>query len=120
METSKLLAQELTNSNYGYISVSHGTLRSQDLLPAFYDAFNFYRNPEDQEAEDLSNEIDTHLAKAWLEDKTADFWESELCMDFMLTLEDALGDICPEGYYFGTLEGDLSDFGFWQVQDFEE
>lgn len=36
-----------------------------------------------------------------------------------MTVE-ALDAICPEGTYFGTLEGDGSDFGFWPCLDSDD
>ena len=35
---------------------------------------------------------------------------SEIVNDLM----DALNEYAPDGYYFGAIEGDGSDFGFWQ------
>jgi len=30
---------------------------------------------------------------------------------------DALNEYAPDGYYFGAIEGDGSDFGFWAIED---
>lgn len=35
-------------------------------------------------------------------------------------LYDALNERAPEGFYFGTLEGDGSCYGFWKGEDDEE
>ena len=119
METSKLLAQELADSDYGYLSVSHGTLRSQDLLPAFLSTLDTYRNPSDTEAADLVAQARQEVPQdAWNNDAHP-YWNTEEA-GYLIneTLFDALNAICPEGcYYFGTLEGDASDFGFWPCME---
>jgi len=45
------------------------------------------------------------------------FWGSEEAMWDMEALTDALQALCPTFVYFGTLEGDGSDFGFWADMD---
>ena len=120
METSKLVAQELAVSDYGYLSVSHETLRSQDLLPAFLSTLDTYRNPSDTEAADLVAQVRQEVpTEAWNNDAHP-YWNTEEA-GYLIneTLFDALNAICPEGYYFGTLEGDASDFGFWPCPEEE-
>ena len=76
-------------------SISTGTLRTEDLLPAFVSAL-----------EALGGAIDTG---DWNDPEQAT-WDME-------ALTDALQTLCPPFVYFGTLEGDGSDFGFWPDMD---
>jgi len=92
-------------------SVSVGTLRTQDLLPAFdrelrgFDAskatmlFDFYGGPGNG---DFLPDDDPW----WTGDAPADWLE-----DVVLALE----SIAPEGMTFGALEGDGADFGWWPI-----
>src|SRR5438045_6239700 len=97
----------------GYIcagTVSHGTLRTQDLLRAFADEYErlvpFNSLALVHEARGAADLIDH-------DDATAD--DCEAGSEIVNELADALDDIAHrEGdYYFGTTEGDGSDFGFW-------
>jgi hypothetical protein len=52
----------------------------------------------------------------WLEDegsKIDAYLESEECAWDLETISQALEELAPPFTYFGTLEGDGSDFGFW-------
>ena len=72
-------------------SISTGTLRTEDLLPAFESAL-----------EALGGAIDT-----------GDWNDPEQATWDMAAFESALNDRCPPFVYFGTLPGDGADFGFW-------
>jgi hypothetical protein len=113
--------------------VSWGTLRTGDLIEAFTDALRIY-DPERaaairKEYTDVFGPIDAEherLYQAGEYTPWADVCE-ELCYDssdfaeqasYLVNeaLFDALSDCAPEGCYFGTSEGDGSDFGFWQSE----
>ena len=87
----------------------HGTLRSEDLLQAF--ASELYRlaggTGEGDQPQGIINEAMDLLDNA-SEEKFEEF-ASELVTELM----DALNEYAPDGYYFGAIEGDGSDFGFW-------
>jgi len=86
-------------------SISTGTLRTEDLLPAFAEAYRPFnahgplikicdaviRGGKDVEEEDLGDIIDR--------------------------LQHNLNEICPPFVYFGTHPGDGADFGFWPDWD---
>ena len=82
-------------------SISHGTLRNEDLLDVFA-----------TELQRLQGHADENIASAfWHLDNAPDAEHaSELINE---TLFDALNDYAPPFCYFGTLEGDGADFGFW-------
>ena len=72
-------------------SVSTGTLRTEDLIPAFRNALAATGN---------SGSLALHEPP--VDDR-----------DELATLEIALQEACPPFVYFGSLEGDGADFGFW-------
>ena len=103
----------MTDSEVEIGTVSHGTLRPEDLIPAFM--FELER-------------LDGAAAAALTERYAGEGWPrsmdglsfGEYITDhpeesgwLLESLFDALGEIAPPGCYFGSLEGDGSDFGFW-------
>lgn len=88
-------------------SISHGTLRSEDLIIAF--AYELERLDGDSEL--------IAKARALVKDENGHYTEPEYASEMVNELSDALQGFAPEGCYFGTLEGDGSDFGFWQNEE---
>ena len=41
--------------------------------------------------------------------------DSEIASEVVNDLQDALNEYAPDGMYFGSLEGDGADFGWWYV-----
>lgn len=84
----------------------HGTLRDEDLIPAFMGLLK-----------DLDEDRAREVAESWgYETTPADIGyaaRGELTAELM----DALNEVAPEGYYFGSIEGDGSDFGFWRTEE---
>lgn len=92
-------------------SISHGTLRPQDLFPAFYDEAKS-RFPENNNVKNLA------FVVAVLDDVNDDdfseaFYASEYCQDAINDLQDILNEDLPPFMYFGSHPGDGSDFGYW-------
>lgn len=87
-------------------SVSWGTHLPQDLIPRFIDTLA---------------QLDPHKAKVFRAELPEDlepndpYWESEEAQWLLEELFDTLDEFAPDGYYFGSHEGDGSDFGFWPV-----
>lgn len=85
----------------------HGTHRPQDLIPAFIGALT-----------ELAPERATALTAQYpvtIADPEADYF---LGADALVReLFDALEACAPEGWYFGAIEGDGSDFGFWRAEE---
>lgn len=87
-------------------SISHGTMRTQDLIPAFMEVIR-----DTPEYVQLVNAVPSHA----LEDKSAAWWESEEASLLLESLFDTLDGYSPEGYSFGAHPGDGSDYGYWET-----
>ena len=103
-------------------SISTGTLRTQDLIPAFtYKMGELTHDP----VSNTSKYPTEAMAKLWDEAihliGTDQWWtldpEDSGVDDLLNDLTDALDELCPPFVYFGTLEGDGADFGFWADQN---
>ena len=87
-------------------TIIHATMRPQDLVPVFLETIETI-DPASMIG--VSETLPVDDADPW--------WESEDCAYFLNeTLFDALNDLAPEGYYFGSHPGDGSDYGFWEVE----
>ncbi len=82
-------------------TVSHGTLRTEDLIPVFLD---------------LLREIDPDCAKMIINEYDVKHSGHEMVNDLI----DILNEYAPDYCYFGSHEGDGSDFGFWPDMDLIE
>lgn len=95
---------QATNQDFPfYGTVSHGTMRKEDLIPAFVETLHALDTNEEHtdliaEACDLDHDYDSEQADYILDD-----------------LFDALDALAPDGYYFGAHPGDGADYGFWPV-----
>ena len=100
-------------------SISHGTLRTQDLLPVFLETFMALGGnvPADLECGSYIEYLNWPNPETTACDEDDKFWASEDAMWDMEALTDGLNNLCPPFVYFGTLEGDGSDFGFWPDMD---
>jgi len=101
----------MTTSKIQAGTVSHGTLRTGDLIGAF--ASELSRHTIYTDAPLLKD------AAAWLDQEAAGCECDERGCEILDELFDALNDIAPEGMHFGALEGDGSDFGFWYTHEYE-
>lgn len=91
-------------------SISHCTLRTVDLLEAFADELDRLESERDDVAE--ARAVLTLHNAGWL--TIADSGEAS---ELVQALQDALNEFAPSYCYFGTTEGDGSDFGFWPSLD---
>ena len=87
-------------------TVIHATLRPQDLVPAFLERLHSL------EPETHARLLTDFRCIALSDDDP--WWDSEDCAHFLNEdLFDALNNCAPDYVYFGSHEGDGSDFGFW-------
>ena len=98
-------------------SISHGTLRTQDLLRSFMKTLmdvNIQRYEEiwlDEFVVSLYN--DSVIYELPDDDE---WWDSPHAYYLLAMAQTALDEIAPEGMYFGAHEGDGCDFGFWSYE----
>lgn len=104
-------------------TVIYGTMRPEDLIPAFMDQISLMIEhghptiePKDgQEAVQAVGAIHAGLGAIERAAEHPEYFESEDASWDLETLFDILNSLAPEGYYFGAHEGDGSDYGFWEV-----
>ena len=99
--------------------VSCDTLKAEDLLPKFWTA-----------AEGLAVLLDrpqllnpatlASLTKLVGEDSKEADWDDEEAAQTLEELHEALSEVAPAGFYFGSQEGDGACFGFWLDQEWAD
>lgn len=94
-------------------TVSHGTMRNEDLLPDFTWLLEQIGSINDAALVAECNKF-LDLAGA---DETGETWSTETAHDMVIACFDALDAHAPAYCYFGAHEGDGSDFGFWPSWD---
>ena len=96
-------------------SISTGTQRTQDLLPVFLETFIALGGnvPSDLECGSYIEYLNWPNPETTACNEDDKFWDSEDAMWDMEALTNGLNNLCPPFVYFGTLEGDGADFGFW-------
>ena len=92
-------------------TISHGTLRPQDLLEAFADELDRLE-PDHDLAVEARAVLALVNAKWSILDDMAD-----AVSGLLGEMQDALSENAPPYCYFGSHEGDGSDFGFWPSLD---
>ena len=91
-------------------TVISGTLRPQDLIPAFTDEL-MVRDPH---LETLAGS-DWTIPTGVLGNDDHEWWASDDCMALIERLHISLNEVAPQGTVFGAHDGDGADFGFWPV-----
>lgn len=91
-------------------TVSHGTLRGADLMISFAEELN--RLEPDHDLVKEAEAVQTLWSAGW-----RDIYDREEAAELVDALQDALSAHAPPYCYFGTHEGDGSDFGFWPSLD---
>lgn len=105
----------MSNVNLG--SVSHGTMRPEDLIPTFVSEL---REHDPAAAEKITDEYGAAFIERCSTEDGLDYSlvnEMDRQSWLLESLFDALDACAPAGYYFGAIEGDGSDYGFWQVDE---
>ena len=103
-------------------TISHGTMRAEDLIPTFVEALsdlqnrNLYTSAGDELVLTRINARVTDVLAAVEQNQARlgdDYWDSEDAEEDLLALDEALSLFAPKNAYFGAHPGDGSDFGFW-------
>lgn len=109
-------------------SISHGTLRTEDLLSEFSSELdwqcrrngNYFSLPENREEGRKIHELCGECQDQYEEDGET-LKDEDAASALVEELSDALEQFAPAYCYFGAHEGDGSDFGFWpSVESIEE
>ena len=94
-------------------TVSHGTMRNEDLIPKFVYILKQFSKGKNKVQYKECKEIEKRM-------KSENYFQSEES-DFDLEfLFDALQDYALPYFYFGSHPGDGSDYGFWLSENMEE
>lgn len=106
-ETTKRVTGEKNSS------ISHATMRNEDLIPAFMAELGRLAEANgDQATLARLGELGEAISI------DADYFDSEESdYDLNEFLFDALNEYAPEGCYFGSHPGDGSDYGFWELDE---
>lgn len=98
-------------------SISHGTLRSEDLVEAFWSELEYQLGRQDA-PEDQPNLAAARRTLGWMQDE---LWneagklteDQEVLSEAVQELFDALSIFAAPYTCFGSHEGDGADFGYW-------
>ena len=97
-------------------SISTGTLHPADLLDAFAYELQRYAEPNSYYS-DICRDV-RYTLNGLDRDEIA---ENKRAQGLVGELQDALSELAPPYTYFGTLDGDSADFGFWpDLESLEE
>lgn len=116
-------------------TVSHGTLRTQDLIDAAFDAFDRVKDwrttagrPYDEpyevravgKAEVAFARHERLRAELEASDQYVNWCEAESGTWASEYLTSVVDTLCPPGVYYGAIEGDGADIGFWLAEQEDE
>lgn len=93
-------------------TVSHGTLRPADLIPAFLEELRKRDSDAYTQVAILGRAVPCYVED---EGDSSEWWASDDAHWLLEELFDALDAAAPEGTYFGAHPGDGSDYGFWPM-----
>ena len=101
-------------------TVSHATLRTEDLLESFASELewqvrrngDFLSRPENFAMRDRLNNLVGLAQDAWAEDGQT-LQDENAAAEMINGLQDALNEFAAPYAYFGAHPGDGSDFGYW-------
>lgn len=120
------MARYQKTANYPMGSVSHGTMREEDLIPDFcWELKNLAKQTGILPAKarkahlKMAREIEARIENEteFADEDLGVGGESEWDLD---ALFDALGEYAAPYFYFGAHPGDGSDYGFWLSDNFQD
>jgi hypothetical protein len=103
------------HKSYPIGSVSHGTMRPEDLIPDFVYELRSQARRRNLRSKHLQlcRSIEARMSKDG-------YYESEESDSDLEFLFDALGEYAAPYFYFGAHPGDGSDYGFWLSESWDE
>lgn len=90
--------------------ISSGTLRSENLLPRFWCT-------AESLGATIPPDVVSHLERLVGADSKESDWDDELAFELVEILAGILQEQAPNGFYFGSNEGDGACYGFWLNSD---
>ena len=98
-------------------SVSHGTMRNEDLLPTFLLILEDLDRDSFLQVTSGDAEDDERVVACLMIDGSTVLPDAlqGSATELVVWIMDRLDDAAPDGFYFGTTDGDGSDYGFWAV-----
>ena len=106
-------------------TIISGTLRDEDLLDAFTSELKMLLQQEQKTlrlktplgiaSSDWTNIIAHKQLVFEAENLDSIDTSQELISEVINELQDAINEYAPDDMYFGTLEGDGADFGWWPI-----
>lgn len=97
-------------------SVSSGTMRNQDLIPAFCSELRSLGH-RSKLLTRIESRFDRAINGEFGEDD--EYFQNEVCYFDLKSLCDMLQEHAPQYAYFGSHPGDGADYGFWLSEEFE-
>ena len=91
----------------------HGTTRTQDLLPAFIGEIAKTKELSAEYAQMTTSGAFSYIPAYAEEDDDSEWWDSEEAQSKVVECMELLDEVAPDFCYFGSHEGDGSDYGFW-------
>lgn len=106
-------------------SISHGTMRNEDLLDTFASELQDHvqRNAAEWCSDDGRAQRDRLVAlceEANETDCESDDYDDDAAGELVEALFEALNEFAPPYAYFGAHEGDGSDYGYWLIGDMQD
>lgn len=98
-------------------SVSSGTMREEDLIPAFLYELQHQR-PMLKGHRKLAAEIAQR--SDFPQSEKSGYWEDGDSTSDLADLFDALNEYAPDHFYFGAHPGDGADYGYWLSEFFQQ
>lgn len=105
-------------------TVSHGTLRPEDLIPTFLDALDdaieestFEPGADAPHRVARVGSLQSALGSLERRMDEPGYYDSEAVEWDLEWLFEQLNEFAPAGHYFGAHPGDGSDFGFWAHEE---
>lgn len=108
------MADKQVCGNFG--TLIHGTMRPEDLIPAFANELERLAKANNQESEHSELLKDCREIN-FSDNSTGNLDNINYCLEDLFT---ALDDFAPDYAYFGANPGDGSDYGFWPIEDWQE
>ena len=94
-------------------SVSHATMRPEDLIPAFLDTLESQK-PLRRNHRKLISQVKQNI------DQVEDYFDSDDASFDLEELFTALDSYALPYFYFGAHPGDGSDYGFWLTENLQD